>query len=228
MLAPTSAGGGDALVSVRPMAEVSIGQGGQISYSVGIDTFTHTNAQAIIQLSATQADGKPLPAWLSFDSKSGTLTGTPPAGMNGEVQIRVIARDDQGREAIAVVRIGGEGQRTQPAQPGQQQAPEGQSQRGQPGQPNAPNAQGRPTVPPGATPNAAPERAPSAPGERHGDASDGHSVISLASFRDGHRTGHEHGKPGLTAQLKAAHRGTQLAQQAALYRAAAQMMNSRA
>ena len=183
VLAPTSAGGGDALVSVRPMADVSIGQGGQISYSVGIDTFAHTNAQAVIQLSATQADGKPLPAWLSFDSKSGTLTGTPPAGMNGEVQIRVIARDDQGREAIAVVRIGGEGQRTQPAQPGQQQAPEGQGQRGQPGQPNAPNTQGRPTVAPGATPNGAPERGPTAPAERHGDASDSHSVISLAHLR---------------------------------------------
>ena len=225
VVAPASAGGGDTLVSVRPMADVSIGQGGQISYSVGIDTFAHPNAQAVIQLSATQADGKPLPAWLSFDSKSGTLTGTPPAGMSGEVQIRVIARDDQGREAIAVVRIGGEGQRTQPAQSGQQQAPEGQGQRAQPGQPNAPNAQGRPAVPPGTTPNGAPERAPA---ERHGDASDGHSVISLASFRDGHRTGHEHSKPGLTAQLKAAHRGAQLAQQAALYRAAAQMMNSRA
>ena len=127
-----------------------------------------------------------------------------------------------------LVRIGGEGQRTQPAQPGQQQAPEGQGQRAQPGQPNAPNAQGRPAVPPGTTPNGVPERAPTAPAERHGDASDGHSVISLASFRDGHRTGPEHGKPGLTAQLKAAHRGTQLVQQAALYRAAAQMMNSRA
>ena len=41
------------------------------------------------QVTATTSDGKPLPAWLSFDPKTGTVTGTPPAGFKGDVKVTV-------------------------------------------------------------------------------------------------------------------------------------------
>ena len=41
------------------------------------------------QVTATTNDGKPLPAWLSFDPKTGTISGTPPAGFKGDVQVMV-------------------------------------------------------------------------------------------------------------------------------------------
>ncbi|MBJ2154882.1 two-partner secretion domain-containing protein [Variovorax sp. IB41] len=41
------------------------------------------------RVTATTSDGKPLPSWLSFDAKTGKVTGTPPAGFKGDIQVVV-------------------------------------------------------------------------------------------------------------------------------------------
>jgi hypothetical protein len=64
------------------------------------DAFAHTDPAAIVYLSARLADGSPLPAWLRFDAR-GAFVGTPPEGMEGELEIEVIARDTEGHEAHA-------------------------------------------------------------------------------------------------------------------------------
>lgn len=64
------------------------------------------SAQVVV--SARQADGRTLPAWLSFNPVSGRFEGSPPPGFSGELRIQVIARDSQGREARTVftLRVG--------------------------------------------------------------------------------------------------------------------------
>ena len=82
---------------------VEVGQG--LHYRVPRDAFGHTNPDAIVYLEATQLDGSPLPEWLDFDPTSGTFSGRPPAAAKGVMDIRVTARDDQGRQASTHFRI---------------------------------------------------------------------------------------------------------------------------
>ena len=52
-----------------------------------------------LTLSATLADGSPLPAWLSFDPSTHTFSGTPLNGDVGSLSIRVTATDTAGASA---------------------------------------------------------------------------------------------------------------------------------
>jgi len=110
--------GSDALLVNRGMSDVSVASDSVIELSVPIDAFAHTNPQARVQLQMTLADGRPLPAWVEFDPRSGKLKGTPPPGFSGELAVKLVARDGQGHEAATVFRlvVGKE-----------QQAPEGRS-----------------------------------------------------------------------------------------------------
>ena len=62
------------------------------------DAFAHTDPAAIVRLSARLADGSPLPAWLRLDPR-GTFVGLPPEGLEGTLEVEVVARDTEGREA---------------------------------------------------------------------------------------------------------------------------------
>jgi VCBS repeat-containing protein len=79
---------------------------GQVNFTIPADVFAHTNARAVVQLSATRADGQALPAWLRFDAASGKFTGTAPVGERAALTVRLIARDEAGREVVTVFRIG--------------------------------------------------------------------------------------------------------------------------
>jgi hypothetical protein len=98
--------GGDALVALRPTFEAPvISDGGPFSFTLPPDVFAHTDAGALIQLNALMGDGEPLPDWLAFDPATGTFVGEPPPGASGEMVVRVIARDQAGREAVVLIRI---------------------------------------------------------------------------------------------------------------------------
>lgn len=71
----------------------------RLSFVVPADAFAHTDQNAVVVLRSALANGDPLPAWLHFDSKTARFEGTPPAGLRGELVIRIQARDAQGREA---------------------------------------------------------------------------------------------------------------------------------
>nr|WP_328988026.1 putative Ig domain-containing protein [Thiorhodovibrio winogradskyi] len=79
--------------------------GGELRLTIPTDTFAHTDAQANLSLTATMNDGSPLPDWLTFEPTTGELTGTPPADFKGEIQVRIIARDEAGRQAETIVSI---------------------------------------------------------------------------------------------------------------------------
>ena len=77
--------------------DVQIATGGTaFSYALPAGLFTDVDASDTLTLSA-DADGG-LPSWLSFDSGTGTFTGTPPAGA-GLVFITVTATDPHGATA---------------------------------------------------------------------------------------------------------------------------------
>jgi hypothetical protein len=69
------------------------------------DAFAHTRDDAVISLEVIRTDGRPLPAWLTFDPRLGMLKGTPPPGFRGEIEVRVIARDQNGNQVETVFRI---------------------------------------------------------------------------------------------------------------------------
>jgi hypothetical protein len=77
---------------------------GSFKYQVPGDAFAHTSSVAVVRLEATLADGSPLPAWMTFDARTGAFSGTPPSIAVADVEVRLIARDDAGREASVVFR----------------------------------------------------------------------------------------------------------------------------
>lgn len=94
-----------ALVLFKGMPDQYVESGSRLSLVVPADAFAHTQAKATVRLAVSQQDGRPLPAWIQFDSQTGTFKGEVPAGQTGEMRIKITARDMQGREATAVFRI---------------------------------------------------------------------------------------------------------------------------
>lgn len=78
-----------------------------VEFAVPRETFAHGRTDTTVTLAATQADGSPLPPWLSFDPAKGKFSGQP-EGFRGELRIRLIARDNQGNqvEVEFSIRIG--------------------------------------------------------------------------------------------------------------------------
>ncbi|MCP1445048.1 Ca2+-binding RTX toxin-like protein [Pseudomonas sp. GGS8] len=64
--------------------------------TLAANAFVDADTGDALQLSATLVDGKPLPAWLSFDAKTRTFSGTPGNDAVGNVSIRVTATDKAG------------------------------------------------------------------------------------------------------------------------------------
>ncbi|WP_409522518.1 Ig-like domain-containing protein [Nitrincola sp. MINF-07-Sa-05] len=102
---PTSLGEEHQLTNERNIPDLNIGDNGEVRFTIPADTFGHTDPQAIIDLTATMVDGTPLPSWLRFDPATGQISGTAPEDYQGELQVRVVARDDAGRQAETLVRV---------------------------------------------------------------------------------------------------------------------------
>jgi hypothetical protein len=92
------------LVTLKPEVDLTTSSD-QLNVTVPADTFAHSSPQAVIQLTVTLADGKPLPSWMTFDSRTGTISGHPPAGTPGEMRVLVMAHDQFGHEATAIMKI---------------------------------------------------------------------------------------------------------------------------
>lgn len=95
--------GGDVLAVARPIGLIA--QAGTVNFTIASDAFAHTDPNATVRLTAQRADGTALPDWLNFDPRSGNFEGTPPADASGLIDIQIIARDSNGREAMQVFRI---------------------------------------------------------------------------------------------------------------------------
>lgn len=89
---------GNALELSRAIDKQFVETGAQASISLPYDTFTHSDPNATITLSAKLEDGRDLPAWVSFDPRTGSFKVAPPPGHVGDLEIEVSARDDKGNE----------------------------------------------------------------------------------------------------------------------------------
>jgi hypothetical protein len=90
---------GHRLFVFQGIPSMHLGTDGFGALRVPDDAFAHTDPAAVVHLEARLADGRPLPEWLSFEGVRGIFVGVPPEGLNGSLEIEVIARDTEGREA---------------------------------------------------------------------------------------------------------------------------------
>ena len=89
----------------RGMGDQFTEQGAATSFAVPSDAFVHTKMGTEVVLTAKLADGSDLPRWVRFDAQSGKFSVNPPEGFKGELKIKLIARDAQGREASTLFRF---------------------------------------------------------------------------------------------------------------------------
>lgn len=66
------------------------------AFQVPEDTFSDPDVGDTLSLSAGLSDGSPLPVWLSFDSATNTLSGTPDNSQVGSLEIHITATDSHG------------------------------------------------------------------------------------------------------------------------------------
>jgi hypothetical protein len=96
---------GELLVPYVPIRDQRHLAGRPLDFRVPGDAFAHTNPHAVVRLSATLASGEPLPSWLAFDRVGGRFSGTPPDDFGGTLDVRIVARDDHGLEAVTHVKL---------------------------------------------------------------------------------------------------------------------------
>ncbi|MEI7180332.1 putative Ig domain-containing protein [Pectobacterium carotovorum] len=82
----------DAPVVSTPIPPQNVAQGGGFNFTVPDGTFSDPDGDSLT-LSATLANGSPLPSWLRFDPTIGTFSGTPGNADVGTLVIRVTATD---------------------------------------------------------------------------------------------------------------------------------------
>ncbi len=69
------------------------------SFNLPQGVFRHSDANAKVTVEAKLADGQPLPDWITFDPDSGRFTAKPPIGSGGYMDIKILARDQDGNVA---------------------------------------------------------------------------------------------------------------------------------
>jgi len=80
----------------------SVDEDSSLNFVVPNNTFQDTDQGEVLTYSASLADGSDLPTWLTFDSATGTFSGTPENGDVGALSVRVTATDQYSEMADAV------------------------------------------------------------------------------------------------------------------------------
>lgn len=97
----------------QPVADTSTKVGSAFELTLAAGTFVDSDAGDVLTLSARQANGQALPAWLSFDAGARRFSGTPPVTLAGSVlELAVTATDSAGAKVSDAFRV-----ELQPAQP---------------------------------------------------------------------------------------------------------------
>jgi VCBS repeat-containing protein len=89
----------DAPIAAVPIANQTTNEDAGFSFTVPANSFSDVDVGDSLTLSASLADGSPLPAWLSFDAATQTFSGTPLNGDVGSLSVRVTATDTAGASA---------------------------------------------------------------------------------------------------------------------------------
>lgn len=86
----------------QPLVNVEIDEDGAIDFTIPAGAFIDAEGDALT-LSASLADGSPLPDWLDFTQ--GRFQGTPPADVHGALAITVLASDAAGSAQSSFVLV---------------------------------------------------------------------------------------------------------------------------
>lgn len=95
----------DRLVLLQPVDAVVAAADRQVDWKIPPTMFSHSDPLASVQFSMTLANGQPLPAWLKFDARTGQVSGVMPAGFQGELTLRLTARDSQGHAVSTLIKL---------------------------------------------------------------------------------------------------------------------------
>lgn len=93
------------LTTYRGMPDQYVEVGTLHRFSTPYDAFVHTDPTALVILAARQANGDHLPSWVWFNPQTGKFEVMAPAKFRGDVTVKLLARDSQGREASTLFRI---------------------------------------------------------------------------------------------------------------------------
>lgn len=86
----------DPPIVARPLGDQTAVMGQPFTYAIPAGSFTDADPGDTLTLTATLADGGPLPSWLAFDPQTATFSGTPATGDPTTLDIRVTATDRTG------------------------------------------------------------------------------------------------------------------------------------
>ncbi|MGI9450831.1 MAG: cadherin domain-containing protein, partial [Geminicoccaceae bacterium] len=95
----TITGTNDEPVLSSALADQAATEDAVFSFAVPADAFSDVDASDGLTYTATLADGSALPAWLTFDARTKTFSGTPENGDVGDIRITVTATDAHGASA---------------------------------------------------------------------------------------------------------------------------------
>jgi Ca2+-binding RTX toxin-like protein len=95
----------DSPVLASPFAPLSVDAGALFSWTLPEQAFVDPDVGDALSVSATLAGGSVLPAWISFDPATGTLSGTPTPTDAGVIEIAVTATDSAGAGATGIVAL---------------------------------------------------------------------------------------------------------------------------
>jgi Ca2+-binding RTX toxin-like protein len=89
----------------KALADVTVNEDNVFTWTLAADTFTDSDAGDILLYTAKLADGSALPAWLTFDAATQTLSGTPGNSQVGSINVKIVATDTAGSTAEDVFSI---------------------------------------------------------------------------------------------------------------------------
>ena len=81
---------------LNALTQKTVNEDGLWTFAVPTTTFVDSDAGDTLTLSASLANGDPLPAWLSFNATTRTFSGTPLNANVGPLGIKVVATDGPG------------------------------------------------------------------------------------------------------------------------------------
>jgi hypothetical protein len=82
----------DAPIVAVALVDVTSAEDAAINFTLPATSFTDVDS-TLLTLSASLADGTPLPTWLTFNATTRAFTGTPPLNFSGFVDVKVTAND---------------------------------------------------------------------------------------------------------------------------------------
>ncbi|MBC3909787.1 putative Ig domain-containing protein [Undibacterium umbellatum] len=88
-------------VAAKTLADQTLTEKAAFSFALPAGSFTDADAGDVLTYSATMADGKPLPDWLTFDAQTKILNGTPDHAAVGDLSISIQVKDKGGLTATS-------------------------------------------------------------------------------------------------------------------------------